>query len=280
MKQFLCAVFAALLCSILCSGRVCAQQSATPAVSATAQITIFHTNDFHSRLERADALVQTIFRLRAQRPDSILLDAGDMFESGSEEAALTKGRAVVEMMNRAGYDGMTLGDGAFRGFDLEDMRRCIQEFAFPVLSSNLVSRDNGDPITIPYWIYTVGAVRVGVIGAYNDEPIRDSGLHAIDAQTVVEYYAYHLKGKTDCIVALTHAGLKNDKALAKAVPVIDVIVGGSSNDALEQPLVLDDTIIVQAGSVGRFVGVLNLTVDLDADKIIAHSGRLEPVSEQ
>lgn len=277
MKQNVCAVITALLCSLFYGHPIVAQESASPAVSVTAEVTILHTNDFHSRFDRADALINTILRLRDEYPDSILLDAGDMFESESDEAKTTKGRAVVDLMNKAGYDGMTFGDGAFRGFDLEDIRRCIQEFRFPVLSSNLVSSDNGDPITVPYWIYTIGSVRLGVIGAYNDEPLRDSGLHAIDSQTVIEYYAYHLKGKVDCIVALTHEGLKNDKALVKAVPVVNVIVGGSSNDALEEPVKMEDAIIVQAGSVGRYVGVLNLVIDLNEDMIVDYSGRLEPV---
>lgn len=279
MKQSAYAVVTALFCSLLYCHSIFAQESATPVVSVTAEVTILHTNDFHSRIDRADALINTILRLRVEYPDSILLDAGDMFESESDQAKKTKGRAVVKMMNRAGYDGMTLGDGAFRGFDLEDIRRCIQDFRFPVLSSNLISSDNGDPITVPYWIYTIGSVRLGVIGAYDDEPMRDSGLHAIDAQTVIEYYAYHLKGKVDCIVALTHEGLIKDKALVKAVPVLNVIVGGSSNNALEKPVKIKDAIIVQAGSVGRYVGVLNLVIDLDEDAIIDYSGRMEPVRE-
>ncbi len=277
MNRYLCAAFAALLCSVVFLPAVFAQQSATAAVSATAQITILHTNDFHSRFEQADALLETIVRLREQYPHSVLLDAGDMFEIESPQAKSTQGRAVVDLMNRAGYDGMTLGDGAFRGFDLDDMRRCIQDFTFPVLSSNLVSRENGDPITIPYWVYSIGSVKLGVIGAYNDEPIRGADLHAIDATAVMDYYAYHLNDKVDCIVALTHAGLANDKALAKAVPVIDVIVGGSSNDALEDPVEIHDTIIVQAGSVGRYVGVLHLIIDMDANTIVSSFGRLEPV---
>lgn len=273
-RVWLSAALAAMLCSA-----VIAQEAAPPTQGATTVVTLLHTNDFHSEFERGDALVGAIQSLRNQYPASILLDAGDFFESRSSEAMNSRGQAVVDLMNRAGYDGMTLGDNAFRGFALEDVRRCIQEFRFPVLNANLVGTGNGDPITLPYWVYHIGPACIGVIGVYGEEPLRDAGLHVIKPGAVLEYYAYHLRGKVDCIVALTHAGLEGDRKLAKTVPILDVIVGGSSNHALKEPVIEGDSIIVQAGSLGRYVGVLELTIDLDEDRVADYQGRLHSVSE-
>lgn len=65
----------------------------------------------------------------------------------------------------------------------------------------------------------------------------------------------------DVIIAITHAGVDEDLALAAAVPGIHVIVGGHCHTALFEPVVENGTIIVQAGSLLRYLGVLELAHD-------------------
>lgn len=74
------------------------------------------------------------------------------------------------------------------------------------------------------------------------------------------------KEKTDMVVCLSHSGLdggtdSEDRTLAREVPGIDIIISGHSHTLLKDPLLVNDTIIVQVGNYGRAVGVLDVTVD-------------------
>ncbi len=62
----------------------------------------------------------------------------------------------------------------------------------------------------------------------------------------------------DVVVALTHCGTGEEKMLAQFVNGIDVIVGGHSHDLNYPPISVGGTTIVQAGSYGRYLGVLEL----------------------
>ena len=67
-------------------------------------------------------------------------------------------------------------------------------------------------------------------------------------------------------------------SLATAVPGIDVIVGGNSRKAFEQPEIVGNTLVVQAGDYGRYVGRLDLTIDDETDIITEYTYKLIPVN--
>jgi len=203
-----------------------------------------------------------------------------MFESKNPKALLSRGEAVVEFMNRAGYDGMTLGDNAFTGFSLEDIQRCMKRFRFPVLSANLIIAESNEPLALPYWIYHCGKASIGVIGVYDEENLSHAGIAVAKAKTVVRYYIEKLKDKVDCLVVLSHEGLEKDRKLAESEKGIDVIIGGSSNAELFTPEVVEESLIVQAGSLGKYVGVLLLHIDLESNKIRSWKGWLQPTAKE
>jgi len=70
-----------------------------------------------------------------------------------------------------------------------------------------------------------------------------------------------LEGEVDLVVALTHIGLEQDRELAAQVEGIDLIVGGHSHTRMTEYERVGDTIIVQAGSYGRQLGLWEVTVD-------------------
>ena len=65
---------------------------------------------------------------------------------------------------------------------------------------------------------------------------------------------------------LTHDGLDSDRQLARKVRGIDIIVGGHSHTAVRDPVIESGTVIVQAGSNGIYLGVLNVTFDPKQEK--------------
>ena len=103
------------------------------AARADFALTILHTNDFHARFEpiskydsTCDAetnaagecfggtgrLVSAVTEARARAGTSILVDGGDQFQ-GTLFYTYYKGKVAAEMMNKLGYDGMTVGNHEF-----------------------------------------------------------------------------------------------------------------------------------------------------------------------
>ena len=70
--------------------------------------------------------------------------------------------------------------------------------------------------------------------------------------------------KADAVVLLSHNGMDVDLKLASRVTGIDVILGGHTHDAVPQPVIVTNaggkTLVTNAGSNGKFLGVLDLDV--------------------
>ena len=103
--------------------------AAAPGHAEIVKVTVVHTNDIHGGINPADAtfmnrefpprlggaasMVTLLRRLRSEVEAGsghfLLLDAGDTFQ-GTPVGTLTKGRAVIDFMNAAGYDLLALGN--------------------------------------------------------------------------------------------------------------------------------------------------------------------------
>ena len=100
---------------------------AATTAAADYNLTVLHTNDFHSRFEpisKYDSgcssednmegkcfggsarLVTAINEARARAENPVLLDGGDQFQ-GTLFYTYYKGRLAAEMMNHLGYDGLS-----------------------------------------------------------------------------------------------------------------------------------------------------------------------------
>lgn len=77
--------------------------------------------------------------LKNSTPDSILVDAGDATQ-GLPIASLTKGADIIDLMNIAGYDVMTLGNHEF-DFGVEQLLNNVKRASFPVISANVYRND-------------------------------------------------------------------------------------------------------------------------------------------
>jgi len=66
--------------------------------------------------------------------------------------------------------------------------------------------------------------------------------------------AERLRPEVDCLIALTHIGLRQDRELAGRCGLFDLILGGHSHDVLTEPVMVGRTAICQTGSHARFAG--------------------------
>ena len=261
-------------------------------------LTVLHTNDFHARFEpisKYDSgcsaedntagecfggsarLVSAIADARARSNNSILVDGGDQFQ-GTLFYTYYKGAAAAEMMNKMGYDAMTVGNHEFDDGP-EVLRGFIDSVGFPVLMSNAdVSGEQllSDRIQKSV-IIEQGGEKLGLIGLtpQNTDELASPGKNVVftDPAEAVAGEVERLKAEgVNKIIVLSHSGLNVDKAVAEAVPEVDIIVGGHDNSLLSNtiegakgpyPVMVGTTAIVQAYAYGKFLGELNVTFNDD-----------------
>ncbi len=210
---------------------------------------------------------------------TIMLDTGDSWQ-GTGIALLTKGMAVVNVQNAMGYDAMT-GHWEF-SYGKQKLLSNIKSLKFPFIAQNVFDIW-GSRVFKPYIIKEVNGLRVGIIGqAFPYVPIAQPsglthgwnfGINTSHAQKMVN----KLKNeeKVDLVVVLSHNGLEVDRKFASLINGIDIIVGGHTHDILPAPQIINNTIIVQAGTHGKFVGRIDLNVR--NKRIVDYDHKLIPI---
>ena len=217
----------------------------------------------------------------AQPNNTMLLDSGDAWY-GSAIALFTAMRAPVEVMNAMGYDALTLhwefnlGKDAF--FDRVD------ESKFTVLAQNLIDMDFGDRLLEPSIIKDIDGMKVAIVGEAYPFSLLTTEDRDINPNMRMGYQDLELQDEIDrvrteegaqIVVLLSHMGYEQDRVMAGRLTGVDVIVGGHSHDILWHAEIVNSTIIVQAGSHGKFLGELDL--EIQDGKIVAFNHNLLPV---
>jgi len=173
------------------------------------------------------------------------------------------GRVIVEAMNAMGYDAMSVGEyDLAAGLALLKARE--KEAEFPFLSANLVTADDSQLILKPHVILERGGVRFGILGLTDpgtEELAERDKATLLDPVQVARQYVPELRDKVDILIVLSSLGLEEDKALAAAVPGIDIIVGGNTGRVMRAPERVGDTLVVQQGYRGEWLGRLQVTYD-------------------
>jgi 2',3'-cyclic-nucleotide 2'-phosphodiesterase (5'-nucleotidase family) len=259
------------------------------------RLTIIHTNDLHGHIlpekvpgwrNRAGGYAVFAAWLKAQREENekenvplLLVDAGDIY-AGTPEGNLTKGAAIVELMNAVRYDALTTGNHEYdEGF--YNLTRLAKQAEFPFLAANVSMKSSGHlpPFARPFIIKDYQGLKIGIVGVVTDETPELTLASSTDRllfrppAPVVEFYRNLMEVEgIDLLMVLSHLGLDEDRKLAEEVPGIGLIIGGHSHDLLPRPLRVKKTgtLICQAGCYGKYAGRLDLWIDRERDKIVKY----------
>ena len=216
-------------------------------------------------------LATLVKRLKASRPGALLLDGGDTWQ-GSGTALWTNGQDMVEAAKLLGVDVMTahweftLGDKRMEEIIANDFKGKID-----FIAQNVKTRDFEDPVFKPYVMKEMNGVSVAIIGqAFPYTPIANPGylvpnwtfgIQEDDLQKQVN--EVRAKG-AQAVVLLSHNGMDVDLKLATRVTGIDAILGGHTHDGVPVPTMVKNasgqTLVTNAGSNGKFLGVLDIDV--------------------
>jgi 5'-nucleotidase / UDP-sugar diphosphatase len=240
------------------------------AFAQNATVTLLHINDVYEiapvKGQGGLAELMTLLRQeRAQHANTITTVSGD-FLSPSILSGVTKGAQMVELFNALGVDLVTFGNHEFDfGPDILETR--IAESYFPWLGTNV--RDSGDrPFggAVATAIKTVGDVKIGFLGIVTPESAVLSsggpGIRFIDPVAAATAAVAELRqAGANVVIALTHLGFEEDRALSRAVPGIDVIVGGHDHDPIT--FYEHGVLLHKSGSDAHFLGAIDLTIRTD-----------------
>jgi 2',3'-cyclic-nucleotide 2'-phosphodiesterase (5'-nucleotidase family) len=258
---------------------------------------ILHWNDFHARNEpykinkKNDAgetvpvfvggtasLLGYLNKFRDE--NSLVLNGGDDFQ-GSPISSITKGKSQIELLNLFNLDAFVIGNHEF-DYGQNPLDSALMGANFEFLSGNLYDRNTRKTFGKLYSTKTINGIKIGIIGVSPIElksltlPQNVEALDVLNTDSVITVGISALKNeKCNLIVLLSHNGVEEDSVFAsKFHGDIDVIVGGHSHTPIFKPRIVDGTIICQAGSYGRWLGKLDLKVDLDKDTVVKYFGTL------
>lgn len=262
--------------------------SSSPALAAGERLTlqVLATTDLHMYLKDYDyyadrpnadvGLVRTaplVRQLRAQNPNTLLLDNGDLIQGTpmgdwvARERGIGKDRPhpATAALNLLGYDAAVLGNHEFN-YGLDVLADTYAAAKFPVLAGNVFKVDGDqDPANDPtlYPAYAIlertlkdekGAghpVKVGVLGLLTpqimtwDKEKLEGRVTTRDIVESAQRWVPEMKAKgAEVVVALCHGGLtaaprqggeENACSYLADVPGVDAIVSGHSHRVFPGP---------------------------------------------
>ncbi len=224
--------------------------------------------------------------LKEQRPGALLLDGGDTWQ-GSATSLWTNAQDMVDADLLLGVDVMTAHWEMTFGADR--VKEVVEkDFAGKIdfVAQNIVSADFEERVFKPYVIREINKVPVAIIGqAFPYTPIANPrymvenwsfGIRDSEMQEAVD--AARKEG-AQVVIVLSHNGMDVDLKMASRVTGIDAIMGGHTHDAVPRPVEVANaggkTLVTNAGSNGKFLGVLDL--DVKNGKVLDYRYKLLPV---
>jgi 5'-nucleotidase len=273
--------------------------------------TPFKLNDDKTRggFARLATLIASRKEARQYQGPVLVLDAGDYSMGTAFGAAIRETGGELQLLSRMGYDATTFGN---HDFDLgpDGLAKAIGAAAragrIPaVVASNTdFSKDDATLSDLQqlakagairrYIVIERGGMRFGIFGLMGKESIfYTSGAGAItfpDATETAKEIVKVLREmeKADVVICLSHGGLEQGKdgsftdgedvRLAKAVPGIDVVIGGHTHTELKEAIIVNGrTPVVQTGKYGQNLG--ELVISLDGNKQTVESYKLHPIDD-
>lgn len=255
-------------------------------------ITILHTNDTHSQIEpftvdhhkysnkggvaRRASLIE---KIRKQNPNTLLLDAGDIFQ-GTPYFNYFGGEIEFKLMSLLKYDAATLGNHDFDN-SIEGFYKQLPNAKFDFVCANYDFKNTVlDTQVKPYKIFFKGGIKIGVFGLGIElqdlvSPSLYKETKYLNPVEISQDISRELKENQNCdlVICLSHLGYRyrnpqriSDVKLASATKNIDLIIGGHTHTFLPEPTLaknLDDkkVLINQVGAYGVNLGRVDFYFD-------------------
>ena len=258
----------------------------------TTKITILHTNDVHSHIEPfgknsgenankggVARRATMIDKLRRENANTLLLDAGDIFQ-GTPYFNYFGGELEFKLMSMLKYDAATIGNHDFDN-GIEGLYNMLPHAKFDFISANYDFKNTIMNTHVkPYKIFNKSGIKIGVFGlgvelkglvdkkAFKETNYMDPIEISQDMSRILK-----IEKGCDLVICLSHLGYdyKNsskvsDLKLARSTKNIDLIIGGHTHTFLNKPTqeinVEGKTVLVnQVGCFGLYLGRIDFYLE-------------------
>jgi len=248
--------------------------------SKDTEVNIVYTNDIHDHIRPGymgvggiPYIAGFVNKVRAENPNVLLLDAGDLTDKGDMVADLTDGEMMYKVVEQMKYDVMVIGN---HDYDKGIKRLCeLRKLAPSVEFVGTNYKEGLENCYKPWVIKKIGNLSIGFVGVVKlgGEELRVAREAIPELKKAIE----ELK-EQDChfIIALCHLGSNACIELSKKIPEISVFISGHTHELLKEARLCSDTnaIIVQAGSYAMYAGQLKLMVDDEKQKVNSYTNQV------
>ncbi|MFC4799524.1 bifunctional metallophosphatase/5'-nucleotidase [Neobacillus sp. GCM10023253] len=255
-------------------------------MSGMNHLTIFQLNDTHAYLDLHPeiffegngegrfrnaggyARIATILNeARSANPDGVLvLDNGDTFH-GTYPAVTSMGESLVPILNSMGIDGMTAHwEFAYGPNQLKKLSSLLN---YPMLANNCYDERSKQPVFPTHTIIEKAGLKIGVIGIAchivdkTMPPHFSSGVYFTLGNEELPAQIEKLRkvDQVDLIVVVSHLGFPIEVKIASEVDGIDILLSSHTHNRLYKPVRINNTLIIQSGCHGSFIGCLELEIE-------------------
>ncbi|MCD4702015.1 MAG: bifunctional metallophosphatase/5'-nucleotidase [Candidatus Aegiribacteria sp.] len=291
----------------------------------TIYLNILHTNDIHGGIVPREATFMNpdfppmigggayissyVDGVREECSENgeycLLIDAGDIYQ-GTPTGNYESGELIMDWMNAAGYDLMTLGNHDFDDGTPNTLELCEQA-DFPVICTNFVDSSTGEipyPV-IPYEMFEFDGVSIAFIGLTTTDTyglvspeLLENHIFLNEVECTERYIEEVEEQGADIIILVSHLGQPGDPdkylervyeawsadeeytkdfcmnhaELTCLVPGIDLIVSGHTHLGFAEPWVnpVNHTLVVQGYANGTGIGRIRLEIDTDTKTLIGY----------
>ncbi len=258
----------------------------TPEANAFTYLNFVEASRQYGKVGGFAHLATLVKHIRAQRPESLLLDGGDTWQ-GSATALWTNGQDMVDATKLLGVDVMT-GHWEFT-YGAERVNEIIEndlEGHMDFVAQNVIDNQWEEDVFKPYVIKEMNGIPTAIIGqAFPYTPIANPrwmipewsfGIRDDKMQDTVDAAR---EAGAQIVVVLSHNGMDVDLKMASRVRGIDAILGGHTHDAVPEPVKVNNaggtTLVINSGSNGKFLSVLDF--DVKNGKVRDFRYRLLPI---
>jgi 5'-nucleotidase len=258
-------------------------------------------------IERIATLIAERKRARAADGPVLVLDIGDASIGTPFGGASQQTGVELQCLSLAGYDATTFGNHDF-DFGPTGLAQAVSAArksgrvpAILAANTNYDAADAGlaglkelgkSGTIRSHMVIERGGIRFGLFGIMGPDSIQftvnPGALIFPDPIKTAREMAQRLRAEgADVIICMSHGGVReppngpitegDDVSLARAVPEIDVIVGGHTHTFMRTPVIVNGTPIVQAGCYGQAVGELVIRMEGRDRKVVSYD--LRPVDD-
>lgn len=225
--------------------------------------------------------IQTLIKsIRKDNPHSLVFDGGDTFH-GTLPVVESKGEVLIPILNKIRFDAM-VGHWDF-AFGPQQLLHLSGQLSYPILGINVYNAQK-ERLLKPYSLQQLGEIKVATIGICSniiDKTMPEQFSEGISVTTGIDELPKFIEEVrdegADLVILLSHNGFPQDVKILSQVPGVDVCLSAHTHNRLFDPVLVDDTIVIQSGCHGSFLGHLEL--EIESKKIKSFNYQLREVQE-